>query len=476
MTKRTISFLMSLVMVLSAMFSMAVNVSAAGVTPSSGNIYYIKNKNSGLYLTVQGDSKSNGANVIQATGTGSLGQRWILEKNSNGTFRLHPATDMTGGVSLDVAYGSKDNGANIQIYQNNSLSPQNFGITASSDGYAITTEVTNHASCLDVSGKSKNSGANVLQYSNRGADNQVWYFENAQWPSGSSSSSSSSSSNTNTNNNSSSSSSSSSSGGYTASKSWNFSDTQFNGLRTITSNVTVDGLTILANSGKSVSVPSAPVSGYNYCLALGGGGSTSYRAVSMNVSGSSALKVTAKSTGNDTRTLVVVNGSGQQIGSINCGSSLATGTVTINGTGTIYIYSTAKGINIYKIQLDTTGSVPGGGSSSSSGSSSSGSNNNNNNSGSSSNTGASNVSSAIDSNGYPDQLMEFVSTSDGKYVAANGSSIVSSGNSSTATRWKIVSKGSGSYQIFNAATGNALNVNGVNTWNISYSRTSKFND
>ena len=103
MTKRTISFIMSLILVLGSMFSMAVNVSAAGVSPSSGNIYYIKNKNSGLYLTVQNDSKANGANVVQSTGTGSLGQRWILEKNSNGTYRFHPATDMSGGVSLDLA-------------------------------------------------------------------------------------------------------------------------------------------------------------------------------------------------------------------------------------------------------------------------------------------------------------------------------------------------------------------------------------
>ena len=96
-------------------------VKAAAVTPETGNIYYIKNKNSGLYLTVEGDSASNGANVVQATGTGSVGQRWILEKNSNGTYRIHPATDMTGGVSLDVANGSTSNGANIQIWSNNSL-------------------------------------------------------------------------------------------------------------------------------------------------------------------------------------------------------------------------------------------------------------------------------------------------------------------------------------------------------------------
>lgn len=164
-----------------------------GETPESGNIYYLKNKNSGMYLTVENDSVSNGANVVQATGTGSLGQRWIPELCSDGTYRLHPATDLTGGISLDVANGSVDNGANIQIWENNGCSAQQFGIVKSGDGYAITTKVTNQASCLDVTGKSTASGANVLQYTNKASDNQIWYFEAAQWPSSSSSDSSSSS-------------------------------------------------------------------------------------------------------------------------------------------------------------------------------------------------------------------------------------------------------------------------------------------
>ena len=182
--KRLMAVLMSLIFVLSTMGILGEQVHAAAVAPESGKIYYIKNKNSGMYLTVEGDSSANGANVCQKTGTGSLGQRWVLEKNANGTFRLHPATDMTGGVSLDVTYGNVEGGTNIQIWENNGLSPQNFGITPSGDGYAITTEITEHKSCLDVTNASKVSGANVIQWTNKGAANQIWYFEEAQWPSG----------------------------------------------------------------------------------------------------------------------------------------------------------------------------------------------------------------------------------------------------------------------------------------------------
>ena len=339
MHSRFMKLFLCLALVLSAVASSIVTVSAAAVTPSSGNIYYIKNKNSGLYLTVEGDSAANGANVVQATGTGSLGQRWILEKLSSGAFRIHPATDMSGGVSLDLANGNAAGGTNIQIWANNSLSPQNFGITQSGDGYAITTEVTSHKSCLDVLNFSTASGANVIQWTNNATANQIWYFEEAQWPSSSSSTSSSSTSTSSSSSTSSSASSSSTTSSATSSKSWNFSDTSFRSLGTISSNTTVDGMNLLATSSKTMSVTasSATLDGttYSYALALGGAGSQSYRAFSLAVSGSTTLKVTAKSGGSDTRTLTVVNDSGNQIGTISAASSLATGSVTINGTGTV---------------------------------------------------------------------------------------------------------------------------------------------
>lgn len=148
----------------------------------------------------------------------------------------------------------------------------------------------------------------------------------------------------------------------TSSKSWNMGNSAFKSLGTISSNKTIDGLKLIANSSKTMSVIASNVTyegtSYQYALALGGSGSTSYRAISLDVSGSSTIKVTAKSSGSDTRYLKVINGSGSELGTIECGSNVSRGSVTINGTGTVYIYSAGSGINIYKVQLDTSGTLP----------------------------------------------------------------------------------------------------------------------
>lgn len=163
------------------------------------------------------------------------------------------------------------------------------------------------------------------------------------------------------------------------SKSWNFKNSGFNNLGTITSTKTVDGLGLIATSSKTMTVKkeSVTVGGttYTYALALGGAGSTSYRAVKVPVSGTDAIKVTLRSSGSDTRTLVVADSNGKKLGTISASSTASLGTYKYSGkSGYVYLYSAGSGINIYKIQVDSSGSSSSssGGGSSSGGSSSSG--------------------------------------------------------------------------------------------------------
>ncbi len=148
---------------------------------------------------------------------------------------------------------------------------------------------------------------------------------------------------------------------YAGSTSWNFKSSGFKNLGTISSTVTVDGLTLVATSSKTMSVisNSQTVDGtsYTYALALGGSGSTSYRAVKVPVSGNDTIKVISKSSGSSARTLVVANESGTKLGTITAGTSAALGTYSYSGSaGYVYLYSAGSGINIYKIQVDSDSS------------------------------------------------------------------------------------------------------------------------
>lgn len=329
------------------------SVGAAGVTPEDGQIYYIKNKNSGLYLQVENDSSSDGANVCQANGTGSLGQKWIVNENGDGSVRLKSAVDMTGGVALDIPNGVADNLTNVQTWSSNGMTPQNFKLVDSGDGaYSILTAASDYARCVEVLSWSKDNGANVIQYDHFGNDNQLWYFEKASWPNSSSSSDKEETTEKTTE------AAADTSSNNSSTTSWNMSNSSFRGLGDITSNKTVDGLTLVANSSKTMTVKKedASVNGnsFSYALALGGSGSTSYRAVSFNTSGKSTIKVTARSSGSSTRTLNVTDSNGKVLGTIDCGSDAALGSVTINYSGKVYIYSAGSGINIYKVQVDSS--------------------------------------------------------------------------------------------------------------------------
>lgn len=160
------------------------------------------------------------------------------------------------------------------------------------------------------------------------------------------------------------------------SKSWNFKNSGFKDLGTISSTKTVDGLTMVATSEKTMSVKAESVTvdgtSYTYALALGGAGNTSYRAVKVPVSGSDTIKVTLRSSGSETRSLVVANSAGKSLATMTAGTAASTQTYQYSGSsGYVFLYSAGSGINIYKIQVDSngeSGSGSGSGSGSESGS------------------------------------------------------------------------------------------------------------
>ena len=97
--------------------------------------------------------------------------------------------------------------------------------------------------------------------------------------------------------------------------SWNFKNSSFKNLGTISNTTTVDGLTLVATDSLTMQVKTknATVSGtdYTYALALSGRGSQSGRAVKVPVSGNDVIKVSFQSASStDTRILIVADSAG----------------------------------------------------------------------------------------------------------------------------------------------------------------------
>ena len=140
-----------------------------------GNGYYIiRNKNSNKVLDVQNGGTSNGTNVWQYEENGSDAQKWLIQKNSNGSYSI---ISKSNGLYLDIQNGNIANGGNVQVYEGNGSVAQQFyfikitkPLETLEDGTYRIAMFSNQNIGLDINGGSKDNGANVLLWE--------WYEEN----------------------------------------------------------------------------------------------------------------------------------------------------------------------------------------------------------------------------------------------------------------------------------------------------------
>ncbi len=145
----------------------------------NGSTYRIKNVNSGLYMQVEGAKAENGTNVQQwGTADGVTHDIWKLIDAGDGYYYIASAVGDGGTFMLDIAGKKTTNGANIDIYQYNGGTNQQFMITPNADGsYKLRTRVSNGKSAVEIADASAQSGANVQQWEINGANCQDWIFE-----------------------------------------------------------------------------------------------------------------------------------------------------------------------------------------------------------------------------------------------------------------------------------------------------------
>ncbi len=125
------------------------------IQKNSDNTYSIISKGSGLYIDINAGQIKNGSNIQVYTGNGTNAQKFMLETLTttnnktidNGTYAIKSAANTN--YCIDVDAGSKNNGANIQIYKYSGLDSQKFKIEYNKDGY-YTIKAIHSSKALDV--------------------------------------------------------------------------------------------------------------------------------------------------------------------------------------------------------------------------------------------------------------------------------------------------------------------------------------
>ncbi len=154
-------------------------VAEFGAVMDTSKIYMIKNVNSGLYMDVEGGTQADGTNVQQwgATDSGKHNS-WTLESAGNGYYYIKSQLGDGQTYYLDVADGKSADGSNVQIWTDNDTSSQLFKFVLNTDGtYKILTKASKDKSAIEVTSALTDNGANVQQWQLNGHTCQNWTLE-----------------------------------------------------------------------------------------------------------------------------------------------------------------------------------------------------------------------------------------------------------------------------------------------------------
>ena len=145
--------------------------------------YSIISKCNGLYVDVYNAVAANGTNIQMCNSNGLNAQKFTFKKINkiqgeqtlpDGTYIIR--SSINTGYVFDVDGGSKDNYANIQLWNECPVPQQRFKLKYLDNGYYKIT-VTHSGKSLDVKDASKKVGANVQQYQWNGTNAQQWIIK-----------------------------------------------------------------------------------------------------------------------------------------------------------------------------------------------------------------------------------------------------------------------------------------------------------
>jgi hypothetical protein len=151
-------------------------------TGDGDHSYYIVSALNNLYLDLQWGGTSSGTNVWVYSFDGTNAQKFYLNKISNNvpdgvyTF-VSGVSSSSPQMVMDVAWGSLDNSASIQLYKSNGTPAQKFKVQYDpGNGYYSIVNVQS-GKAVDVKYAGYSSGTNIWQWT-AGPNNhaQMWRF------------------------------------------------------------------------------------------------------------------------------------------------------------------------------------------------------------------------------------------------------------------------------------------------------------
>lgn len=171
----------SLLLLLLSTCSFATLAENCTTMPSSGGVYSVINRGSGLALDVNTSDTSGAPDVISYQYWGGTNQKFAFTKGSDGYWTIRAQHN---NQVLDVLNSSQSNGANIVVYDDWQGDNQRWQLKASSSGgFNIVNKLTQKP--LTVAGSQ--NGANVYQNDDAGGSSQRWYINPVSGSCGSSS-------------------------------------------------------------------------------------------------------------------------------------------------------------------------------------------------------------------------------------------------------------------------------------------------
>ena len=126
----------------------------------------------GMVLDVADGSRKDGANARLWSSNGTKAQRWTVSHDSKGYVTLR---NVNSGKALDVKDGKAANGSNVQQYAPNSYRSQKWVAVRSGSVYKLVSALS-PSMALDVKDGKAANGSNVQIYTANGYRSQQWTF------------------------------------------------------------------------------------------------------------------------------------------------------------------------------------------------------------------------------------------------------------------------------------------------------------